>query len=265
MFAEKHLASLLPMRLPHWRLNRVTEMLRHRPQPLRPRWVDDHPIRAYRRMLLQLLAAGDDEERLEAARGERPALYEAHGYHYSPDFRLRQEIEARLLTRDSLEDIASKFGADAKAIEYYASLFFDVRDALDYRDWVSVMIRSRMRYDRESGCSLAEAEHGYVMRLFAYFGGRRVLDALMNPLGEIKLPENPEEIRAWCDEAVTRIVRTRGTAAAATLEVTSKNTMQLLRLARRRSRGRNSESAPSDDDSNKRIEAALASIDKIRP
>jgi hypothetical protein len=231
MFAEKHLASLLPLRLPHWRLNRVTEMLRHRPQPLRPRWVDDHPIRAYRRMLLEWLAAGDDEERLEAARRECPPLYEAHRYHYSPDFRRRQEIEARLLTSDSLEDIASKFGADAKAIEYYASLFFDVRDALDYRDWVSVMIRSRMRYDRESGCSLAEAEHGYVMRLFAYRGGRRVLDALMNPLGEIKPPENAEEIQAWSDEAVTQIVRTMGAAAAATLEVTSKNTMQLLRLA----------------------------------
>ena len=68
-------------------------------------------------------------------------------------------------------------------------------------------IRSRMRYDRESGCSLAEAEHGYVMRLFAYFGGGRVLDALMNPIGEIKPPENAEEIPAWSDEAVTQILR----------------------------------------------------------
>ena len=131
MFAEKHLASLLPMCLPHWRLNRVTEMLRQRPL-LRSRWVDDHPIRVYRRMLLQCVAAGDDEEKLEAARREYPPLYEAHRYHYSPDFRRRQEIEcdadARLAGRHRFQ-----FGADAKAIEYYASLFFDVRDALDYK------------------------------------------------------------------------------------------------------------------------------------
>jgi len=37
------------------------------------------------------------------------------------------------------------------AIEYYASLFFDVRDALDHRAWVSLMIRGRIRYDEESG------------------------------------------------------------------------------------------------------------------
>src|SRR4051794_25022874 len=130
MFAEKHLASLLPLRLPHWRLNRVTEMLRHRPQPLRPGRKDDHPIRAYRRLLLELLAAGDNEVKLTAVREERPAVHEAHRYHYSPDFRWRQEIEARLLTRESLENIAFKLGANPKAVEYYASLFFDVRDAL---------------------------------------------------------------------------------------------------------------------------------------
>jgi len=51
MLAQQHFASLLPLRKPHWRLNRVTEMLRHRPQPLRPRRMDDHPIRAYLGML----------------------------------------------------------------------------------------------------------------------------------------------------------------------------------------------------------------------
>ena len=60
MFANKHLASLLPLRLPHWRLNRVMEMLAHRPQPLRPCRIDDIPICAYHRMLLQLMDAGND-------------------------------------------------------------------------------------------------------------------------------------------------------------------------------------------------------------
>src|SRR3954451_23698951 len=100
-------ASLLPMRLPHWRLNRVMEMLRHRPKPLWAGWKDDHPIRAYRRMLLELLAAGNDEQKLDIAKTERPAVYAAHRYHYSADFQARQEIEARLLTRESLEEIAS--------------------------------------------------------------------------------------------------------------------------------------------------------------
>jgi hypothetical protein len=263
MFGEKHLASQLPLRLPHWRLNRVTEMLCHRPQPLQPRWKDDQPIRAYRRMLLDLLAAGDDEEKLHAVKTEFLAVYEAHRYHYSPEFLKRQEIEARLLTRESLDEIAAKLGADPKAIEYYASLFFDVRDALDHRSWVSLMIRSRMRYDEESGCSRADAERGYVMRLFACFGGPLVLDALTSPLGETKPPENAEEIRAWSDEVITQIVRTRGAAAAATIEVAGKSTMQLIRLALRLSRERNAESGPGDDVLNKRMQATLASCEKL--
>ena len=76
---EKHLASRLPLRLPHWRLNRVTEMLRHRPQPLWPRWKDDHPIRIYRRMLLATLAAGDDQEQVQAIEEELPAVHERTG------------------------------------------------------------------------------------------------------------------------------------------------------------------------------------------
>jgi hypothetical protein len=126
------------------------EMLRHRPQPLPAGRKDDHSIRAYRRLLLELLASGDDAEKLDAVKQQFPAVYEAHRYHYSPDFQQRQEIEARLLARESLEAIASKLAAVPRAIEYYASTFFDVRDALDHRTWVSVMMRIRMRYDEES-------------------------------------------------------------------------------------------------------------------
>ena len=127
------------------------------------------------------------------------------------------------------------------------------------------MMRSRMRYDEECGCSRAEAEHGYVLRLFGYFGGPLVLDALLNPLGAIKPPHSAEAIGAWSEETVTQIVRARGTAAAATLEITGQNTMQLIRLAQRQVRGRKSELGSGDDVLNKHFEAALAWFDKSGP
>jgi hypothetical protein len=257
MFANQHFASLLPLRLPHWRLNRVTEILGHRPQPLQPRRMDDHFIRAYLR-LLELLAASDDEDTLQAVNKQLPAVYEAHRYHYSADFRKRQEIEARLLTSESLDDIASKLAADPKAIEYYAALFFDVRDALDLRDWVSMMIRIRIRYDEESGCSRAEAARGYVTRMFAFFGGPLVLDALLIPFIGTEPPENTQEVRAWSEQALTQIVRTAGAAAAATIEVTGRNEMQFIRMAQRLARGRNIESGPGNDALIKGIQAAVA-------
>jgi hypothetical protein len=56
---------------------------------------------------------------------------------------------------------------------------------------------------------------------------------------------------------VTQIVRAVGTAAAATIEVTGKNNMQLIRLAQRLVRGRNTKLGTGDDVLNKRIEDTL--------
>ena len=59
-----------------------------------------------------------------------------------------------------------------------------------------------------------------------------------------------------------QIVRALGTAAAATIEVAGKNNVQLIRLAQRLSRGRNTESGPRDDVLNKHIEATLSWFEK---
>jgi len=219
--------------------------------------MDDHPIRAYRRLLLDLLAAGDDEGKILAVKVELPAVYAAHRFHYGSDYRMRQEIEARLLAGESFQEIASKLCADPKAIEYYNQIFFDVCDALDHSDWVTLTIRGRTRYDEASGCTRADVERGYVMRLFGYCGGARVVDSLVNPLGETKVPENSEEIHAWAVAAVTQIVQTAGTAAAVTIELTDKNKMRFIRLARRLADMRKTESGPSDVVINKHIQAAL--------
>jgi hypothetical protein len=96
------------------------------------------------------------------------------------------------------------------------------------------------------------------MRLFGYFGGPLVLDALVNPMGEIKPPKMADDVRAWSEESVQKIVRTMGAAAAATIEITDKNHMQLMRLAARLIRGRKTESERDDhNDLNERIQAAL--------
>lgn len=60
-----------PFRRPQWRLERVRQMIEHRP-PLQPRRSDDHYVRAYRRFLISYLAAGDDEKRRRAVSLELP-------------------------------------------------------------------------------------------------------------------------------------------------------------------------------------------------
>jgi hypothetical protein len=97
------------------------------------------------------------------------------------------------------------------------------------------------------------------MRLFGYFGGPLVLDALVNPMGEIKPPQKADDVRAWSEESVQTIILIMGAKAAATVEVTDKNHVQLMRLAYRMIRGRKTESERDNhNDLNERIQAALA-------
>jgi hypothetical protein len=234
MLGRPHFTSLLPLRLPHWRLNRVLEMVRHRPLPLRAGRSDDHEIRAYRRALLLLMEANDDEEKRAAACDELPAVCQAHGLYYSADFATRQQIEARLLTGESCDAIGRRFAVDGMAIQYYSKIFFDVTDALQNRDWIHLMIRGRLRDEQDWGCSCPQAQQGYAMRLFGYYGGPLVLDALTDAMALTEPPQAASQVPGWFDEVIGRIVNTKAAAAAATIELTNQNAMRLIRMAFRR-------------------------------
>src|SRR5262245_16155932 len=105
MIALSHFEAQSPMRRPHWRLARVVKILRQRPQPVRPKRADDHPIRAYWQLLLELNNAGDHALECEKIRRRYPEMYQAHSLYYPPDFATRQQIEAWLLTPESYEQI----------------------------------------------------------------------------------------------------------------------------------------------------------------
>ncbi len=130
-----------PFRSPQWRLHRVMEMIRHRPRPLRPRRSDDHNIRVYRWVLLELAAAGENDERRDAVFRQYPAVGQAHLLHYSADIENRQVLEARLLTTESFPEIAHRFATEPATIKYYEQIFFHVRDRLKHGDWIRKVIR----------------------------------------------------------------------------------------------------------------------------
>src|SRR6266404_2714912 len=115
-----------PVRRPQWRLDRVVQMLGHRPSPMRPGRLDDYNIQVYRQVLLELAAAGDDESKRDAVFREYPHVCNAHLLHYSPDIERRQILEARLLTNETFDEIASRYATTPQVIDYYEKLFFHV-------------------------------------------------------------------------------------------------------------------------------------------
>jgi len=93
---------------------------------------------------------------------------------HSPDALRRWEVEARLLAGESFAAVAAKTALTPGAVEGYTRLFFDVLDGLGAVDWVVVNVL-RFTPDRP----IAEDDAETFLRLYAYFGGTHVLDALL--------------------------------------------------------------------------------------
>jgi hypothetical protein len=181
--------------------------------------------------LIELATAGTNEERQEAVCQQHASVYEAHRFHYSANVARRQELEAHLLTGEPYAAIAKKMAADPKAIEYYSQIFFDVRDRLEASGWIYPIIRHQRRDEQYWGYSAADAERGYVLRLFAYGGGPHVLDALLESMKFVEKPQHSGDVRQWCDDVFSRLLQTTAAAAAATLDPTDKNKYQLISAA----------------------------------
>jgi hypothetical protein len=255
-----------PFRPPQWRADRVMQMLDHRPKPLRPRGFDDHYVRAYRNFLISYLAAGQDEELRQAAIVERPHVYHAHLLNFAPDVQLRQIAEARLLTSESISDIAKRFVTDEKAIDYFEKLFFNVRDRLHARDWIAKVILGspQDRAPNKDGIITA-GQRGFLYRLFGHSGGPLALDAMIGGLSPRAMPQQIEDVGAWLDDALAQIVRSRAAQAASVFTINKYNVMHIMKLALREKRAAAVSQAGADPrqlDLGKHAENVVTTLDR---
>jgi hypothetical protein len=258
-----HILMQGPFRRPQWRLDRAVQLISHYPDPLRPGRHDDHYVRVYRQLLLALAAAGRSKAEQEAVSRACPHVYGAHKLHYSSQRESQQILEARLLTHESIDEIALRFGVAPQAIDYYEKLFFDVRDWLDCTGWIRIMaIKGPLStYGDNNKGEMTLEQRGYLYRLFAYFGGPLVLDAIVNGLGTKTRPQFGDDVGDWFDDALKQIVRSTALAAAHSVQLNERNMMQFIRLAQRKRPARSATRAsgpPKDFD--KWVEEVWATI-----
>jgi hypothetical protein len=221
-----------PFRRPGWRAERVMQLVEHQQPSLRPRFFDDHYVQAYRLFLIQSLVAGADKDQRDAAILEYPQVCQAHRLYWQPDTERRLILEARLLTSESFAQIAERFATEPSAIDYYEKLFFNVRDRLQSSDWIAKVIRGQPdERDTNPHGVMTAAQRGYVYRLFGYYGGPLVLDAMIAGLAPDRRMLCGEDIADWFDDAMAQLVRSRAVAAAGILDVDRNNVMRVLKLA----------------------------------
>jgi hypothetical protein len=164
-----------------------------------PQFQQHHPLRALDwrwRRALWLVACEryfsrrrDDEETGRAARylralarRSRPASEAARRYPEIHAARRLHEggsavplmIQAWLLARQPIDEVARRTGVPVAVVNAYQGLFFDVVDCLDARDWV---LGHAIWMGAWGG--KAFPDHGALLKCFAYFGGPLVLEAVL--------------------------------------------------------------------------------------
>ncbi len=233
-----------PQRLPSWRSDRVMALLSggDRPQRASPR--DDNFVRSYLRLLRDYqLAVARGREEVARSRGsleDAPSImrlfgrhygpWYAHRIHYDPDGEWRALWQARILARDSDDEIAARFGTKPAVAFWYEKLYFDVRDRLDRPDWVlkTILEMSSAKSSTGDGGG-SEARRDLIYQYFAYCGGSHALDAVFSgfPAG---VPARKADMASWFDSVFKHKVKVRAATALSTLKSNKLSLLQLLKL-----------------------------------
>jgi hypothetical protein len=114
--------------------------------------------------------------------GHWPGLLAAHRLS-GDDGPQRWEVQARLLSGQTEDEIAARSGLTPDTVRWFEALFFRVRDRLHARDWVAAQVLGGRQW-----CGFAREQLGKVWMLLGYNAGPHVLDAVVAVTRDRPLP-----------------------------------------------------------------------------
>lgn len=164
---------------------------------------------------------------------ELPHAYVAASINDYPDEEWKDILQAKLLTEESYEEIGEWFGVDKETVDFFESVFFDIRDRLRHRGWIIKVIlgNPEERSSRNREGRITANQRGLLYRLFAYYGGSEALEAALTGFMPSTLPSAKRDIQKWYDKALEQIIQSKAATAARAFEVNKFNVMQVLELA----------------------------------
>ena len=154
-----------PCRTPDWRWLRAQSLVEHGKYITRHR--DDkmtgHAVRYLRCCARSSTKVGKQFSAIQAAH----RLFLDGG-------QTKLLVEARVLARQSVEEIAGLTSLPTEVVHSFESLFFDCRPYLKARDWIMAQA-----IKGHEVVKLAGPDRGAVLKSFAFAGGPKVLEAVL--------------------------------------------------------------------------------------
>lgn len=230
-------------RTPAWRWDRIVELV-DRDDGVMGRCTkrDDEFVRAGRSFYGRW--RNGDAEMRQKLLWENPGLFYAYDFHQklTEDPDAVMYIQARLLARQTYDEIAEIMGVLPSAVEWFARLYFDVTDNLERRDWITkqILIPAMMR----STLAPVQTDPGHPsiykdstvakpfmdgsLKMFAYFGGKHLVDVLISGMQAGRPMASQDDLAGWLDTNITNTLRRRTAQAAHLFEINKYNVMELF-------------------------------------
>jgi len=221
-----HIMASNPFRPADWMWQRAVEIVdRDGPRASRKRdglkgfkWINKAVsfLRAYQR-------ASEDEAALARLATKRPHIFWAHTAWSSATNVQKHLIEAHLLARTDDFSIAFRCDMDPAVITAYEALFFNVKEKLEHRSYILNCVMGPAIHR-----GLSEREHDLLWKLYGYFLGPYIVDALESKFANPVWCGTPDAVGASVLDDAVSTLKLKAALAAKTVSVNQGTQLALM-------------------------------------
>lgn len=139
---------------------------------------------------------------------------------------IRYELEARLLTKEPMAELAKRFSAKLDNIIAYERLFFAVRDQLHNPTYI---VHNVLGPNLQA--ELSEQDYPLLWKAYAFFRGSRILDELVSTYSfDAASLATSDDVKAMWAKDQSDMLKRKGAIAARTCRVTDRNRFRIIEL-----------------------------------
>jgi len=212
-----------PRRPVDWRWQRACHLLESGGSLVKHR--DDSSIKLAKEFRSAVQSATTENQHL-AIMDRWPSLYEAWNlYQSEEDHETRYELEARLLARQTGEEISLKIAVTPETTALYESVFFHVTDRLNVPGYVThtVMGNAIQR-------GLAQRHYDLLWKMFGYWGGPLVIDHLIYQFNKPAVPSTKEGVEGFWGDDVRQHLMMKSSLAARMAPINWQTSLEIVNI-----------------------------------
>ncbi len=176
---------------------------------------------AFRRAIRE----ADNDELKRRVANRYPDLFWAHYAWQDDNNPTKHQVEACILAREENWTIGFKCGLAPEQVEAYECIFFNVREKLDHPGYIlhSVIGPALQR-------SFAERDYSAIWKLYAYYYGPYVLDALTSKMVNPIWCGTPDTVTMVFQDDAIGTMKMKAALAAKTVPVSFNTQIDLLHI-----------------------------------